>query len=55
MSDAGDGTTKVEWKARFTRLDYTVDDAEADAKAVTMLSGGYQRGLENLKRMLEAQ
>jgi uncharacterized protein YndB with AHSA1/START domain len=51
--DAGNGTSKVEWKARMTRLDYTVDDAAADAKITQLLSGAYMKGLENLKRIVE--
>lgn len=55
VMEVGPSTTKVEWRARFTRLDYLIDDAAADEKMVKLLSGAYQKGLENLKRLVESQ
>lgn len=53
--ETGDGRSRVEWKASLTRLDHLVDDAEADAKMVSMLSGAYQKGLQTLKQLAESQ
>jgi mxaD protein len=53
VKDAGGGKSLVEWKARFTALDYTVDDPARDAQMVKLLSGAYQKGLANLKQKLE--
>lgn len=55
VHETGDGRSRVEWKASLTRLDYLVDDAEADAKMVSMLSGAYQKGLQTLKQLAESQ
>lgn len=55
VQDAGAGRSRVEWKARLTRLDYLVDDAAADEKMVAMLSGAYQKGLQSLKQLAESQ
>jgi mxaD protein len=54
VKDTGGGASSVEWKARFKRLDYWVDDRAADEKMVKLLTGAYQKGLENLKRVAEA-
>jgi mxaD protein len=54
VKDSGSGKSLVEWKARFKRLDYWVDDRAADEKMVKLLTGAYQKGLENLKRVAEA-
>jgi mxaD protein len=57
VSDAGDGKSLVEWKARFKRLAYWTDDpppGQDDESVTKALNAGYQLGLENLKRMLEA-
>lgn len=53
VKDLGAGRSQVEWKARLTRLDYTVDDTAADEKMVTQLSGAYQKGLQTLKQLIE--
>jgi mxaD protein len=55
VNDAGGGKSRVEWKARFKRLDYTVDDPAADEKLVKLLTGGYQKGMESLKRLSETR
>jgi uncharacterized protein YndB with AHSA1/START domain len=55
VNDAGGGKSLVEWKARFKRLDYTVDDPAADEKLVKALTGAYRKGLENLKRLAEGK
>jgi mxaD protein len=55
VKDAGGGASLVEWKARFKRANYWVDDAEGDEKLVKALTGAYQKGLENLKRIVEAK
>lgn len=54
VKEVGAGRSLVEWKASLTRLDYLVDDAAADEKMVSMLSGAYQKGLQNLKQLSEA-
>jgi hypothetical protein len=54
VKDAGAGTSSVEWKARFKRLDYWVDDPAGDEKMVKLLTGAYQKGLENLKAVAQA-
>lgn len=55
VRDGGGGKALVEWKARFKRLDYTVDDPAADEKMVKLLSAAYQKGLESLKQVSEAR
>lgn len=54
VKDTGGGASSVEWKARFKRLDYWVDDPAGDEKMVKLLTGAYQKGLENLKKLAEA-
>jgi mxaD protein len=54
VKDSGSDRSLVEWKARFKRLDYWVDDPAGDEKMVKLLTGAYQKGLENLKRIAEA-
>ena len=56
IKDAGAGKSLVEWKARFKRLSYWTDEAppgQEDATLVKLLTGAYQKGLENLKRVVE--
>jgi mxaD protein len=58
VKDAGNGKSLVEWKARFKRLAYWTDDPPAgqDDETVTKaLNAGYKLGLENLKKLAEAQ
>ena len=57
VSEAGQGKSQVEWKARFKRLAYWTDDpppGQDDETVLKALNAGYKLGLENLKRMLEA-
>jgi uncharacterized membrane protein len=57
VKDAGDGTTIVEWSARFKRLNYDVDPPPSgqDDKSMTgFYNGIYKTGLENLKRVIES-
>jgi len=56
VKDGGNGTSVVEWSARFKRLTYWVDPPPAgqDDKSLTDLYNGlYKAGLENLKRVVE--
>ena len=56
VKDAGNGTSIVEWSARFKRLSYWVDPPPSgqDDKTLTDLYNGlYKAGLENLKRVVE--
>jgi len=56
VKDGGNGTSVVEWSARFKRLSYWVDPPPAgqDDKSLTDLYNGlYKAGLENLKRVVE--
>jgi mxaD protein len=55
VDDAGGGKSRVEWKARFKRLDYWVDDPAADEKLVKLLTAAYQKGLESLKARAEGR
>ena len=57
VKDGGNGTSVVEWSARFRRLAYAVDPPPAgqDDKTLTDLYNGlYKAGLENLKRVVES-
>ena len=57
VKDGGNGTSVVEWSARFRRLAYSVDPTPAgqDDKTLTDLYNGlYKAGLENLKRVVES-
>jgi uncharacterized protein YndB with AHSA1/START domain len=57
VKDGGNGTSVVEWSARFRRLAYSVDPPPAgqDDKTLTDLYNGlYKAGLENLKRVVES-
>ncbi|MDB6087469.1 MAG: hypothetical protein JWN85_253 [Gammaproteobacteria bacterium] len=50
-----DGTTKVTWVGKFKRKNPAENppDAENDAAAVKLITGVFQGGLANLKRLLE--
>ncbi len=56
VSDAGNGKSKVVWKARFKRVAYWTDDPPAgqdDATPLNVLNKVYAMGLENLKKIIE--
>ncbi|MEQ1883390.1 MAG: SRPBCC family protein [Burkholderiales bacterium] len=56
VTDAGDGKSKVVWKARFKRLAYWTDDpppGQDDVTPLNALNRGYPLGLENLKKVVE--
>ncbi|HZP91568.1 MAG TPA: SRPBCC family protein [Burkholderiales bacterium] len=58
LTDAGEGKTLVEWKARFRRLAYWTDDpppGQDDATVLNALNKAYPAGLANLKKIVEAQ
>jgi mxaD protein len=58
VSDAGDGNSKVVWKARFKRVAYWTDEpppGQDDATPLNGLNKVYQMGLENLKKMVEGE
>jgi Polyketide cyclase / dehydrase and lipid transport len=58
VTDAGNGKSKVVWKARFKRLAYWTDDpppGQDDATPLNALNRGYPLGLENLKKMVESR
>ena len=58
VSDAGDGKSKVVWKARFRRVAYWTDEPPAGQDDATPLNGlnkVYLMGLENLKTVVEGQ
>ena len=58
VSDAGDGKSKVVWKARFKRVAYWTDEPPAGQDDATPLNGlnkVYLMGLENLKKVVEGQ
>ena len=57
VKDAGAGRSCVEWTARFKRLEYWTDAPAGaeEARLVKLLSGGYKAGLQNLKKLAEAQ
>jgi len=50
-----DGTTLVRWSSTFKRKNPADNppDAESDAAGVKLITGVYQGGLANLKKMLE--
>jgi mxaD protein len=57
VTDAGDGTSVVEWSSRFRRLAYATDPPPSgqDDKSMTdFYNGIYKAGLENLKRVVES-
>jgi mxaD protein len=56
VKDGGNGTSLVEWSARFKRLTYWMDPPPAgqDDKSLTDLYNGlFKGGLESLKRVVE--
>jgi len=56
VSDAGDGKSKVVWKARFKRVAYWTDNPPAgqdDATPLNALNKVYPMGLANLKKLIE--
>ena len=58
VSDAGNGKSKVVWKARFKRVAYWTDEPPAGQDDATPLNGlnkVYPMGLENLKKIIEEQ
>ena len=57
VKDAGDGTSVVEWSARFKRLNYDMDPpppGQDDKSMTEFYNGIYKTGLENLKRVIES-
>jgi hypothetical protein len=58
VKDLGDGKTRVDWKARFRRLDYWTDEpppGQEDATLVSLFNRIYSGGLESLKKVVEGQ
>jgi mxaD protein len=57
VSSVGNDKTLVTWSSRFKRKNVgdSPADNENDKAAVDAISGVYQSGLENLKKMLEAK
>src|SRR5258706_14884888 len=58
VSDAGNGKSKVVWKARFKRVAYWTDEpppGQDDATPLNGLNKVYPMGLENLKKIIEEQ
>jgi mxaD protein len=58
VKDAGNGRSVVEWRGRFKRLAYWTDNppvGQDDKAALDFLNGAYKSGLDNLKKVLEAQ
>ena len=58
VTDAGNGKSKVVWKARFKRVAYWTDEPPAgqdDATPLNTLNKVYAMGLENLKKVVEGQ
>jgi len=56
VSDAGNGKSKVVWKARFKRVAYWTDEpppGQDDSTPLNGLNKVYQMGLENLKKVIE--
>ena len=56
VSDAGEGKSKVVWKARFKRVAYWTDEPPAgqdDATPLNALNKTYPLGLANLKKVIE--
>ena len=55
VTDAGNGKSKVEWKARFKRLYYWTDTppkGQDDASLVKLLDKVYTIGLQSLKKYI---
>jgi mxaD protein len=58
VSDAGNGKSKVVWKARFKRVAYWTDEppvGQDDATPLNTLNKVYVMGLEGLKKVVEEQ
>jgi mxaD protein len=58
VSDAGNGKSKVVWKARFKRVAYWTDEppvGQDDATPLNTLNKVYVMGLESLKKVVEEQ
>lgn len=58
VKDGSDGTSIVEWTARFRRLAYWVDpppQGQDDKTMTEFYNGIYKAGLENLKRVVEGR
>ena len=58
VSDAGDGKSKVVWKARFKRVAYWTDEpppGQDDATTLANFNKVYPMGLEALKKLVEEQ
>jgi hypothetical protein len=58
VTGAGDGTSIVEWSARFRRLAYATDPpppGQEDQSLTDFYNGLYKAGLENLKRVVESR
>jgi mxaD protein len=58
VSDAGNGKSKVVWKARFKRLAYWTDnppEGQDDATPLNALNKTYPLGLGNLKKVVEGE
>ncbi len=56
VTDAGDGKSKVVWKARFKRVAYWTDEPPAGQDDATPLNGlnkVYVLGLESMKKLIE--
>ena len=56
--DAGNGTSKVVWKAHFKRVAYWTDEPQPgqyDATPLNTLNKVYVMGLESMKQMIEGQ
>lgn len=56
VTDAGNGKSKVVWKARFKRLAYWTDEppeGQDDATPLNALNKTYPLGLANLKKVVE--
>jgi len=57
VTEAGNGQSMVEWKARFKRLQYWTDTApegQEDETLVNLLNKVYTIGLEGLKQYIES-
>ncbi len=58
VSDAGEGKSKVVWKARFKRIAYWTDEPPAgqdDASQLAAFNKVYPMGLASLKKVIEEQ
>ncbi len=58
VKDAGNGKSRVEWKARFWRLAYWTDDpppGQDDATVLAAFNRMYPLGLQTLKTLVEGQ